>query len=302
MTVRIDAHQHYWEPKRGDYDWMPADDPILARKYMPTDLAPSLEQHSIAHTVLVQAAATVEETEYLLGIADATETVAAVVGWVDFENPDHLSHLQRLARHPKFVGVRPMIQDIPDRDWMLRDDVQWGYRAIIDLDLTFDALGYSPHLDNFLTLLRRYPEMRVVIDHCMKPCIRDHARGTEAFERWATGMLRLADQTQACCKLSGLVTEAQEHWTLGDLSPYARQVLDAFGPDRVMWGSDWPVCRLRASYDAWRQAAEALTAHLGEEQQAQVFGTTAINFYRLGNTTPEQSTMRPPTAPPPDVP
>ncbi len=281
MTTRIDAHQHYWEPRRGDYHWMPQDDPILARKYAPADLAASLGKHGIAGTVLVQAAATVEETEYMLGIADASETVAAVVGWVDFENPGHLDRLKRLARHPKFVGVRPMIQDIPDVDWMLRDDVQWAYQAIIDLDLTFDALGFPPHLDNFLTLLRRYPELRVVVDHCMKPRIRDHARAPEAFDRWAEGMLRLADQTQAYCKFSGLVTEAKEDWTLDDLRPYADHLLAAFGPDRMMWGSDWPVCQLRASYDAWREAAGLLTAHLGEQERAQVFGGAAIGFYRL---------------------
>ncbi len=281
MTPGIDAHQHYWEVSRGDYDWMPPDDPVLTRRYMPADLAPSLAKHGIARTVLVQAAATVEETEYLLGLADATESVAAVVGWVDFENPGHLHHLKRLARHPKLVGVRPMIQDIPDVDWMLRDDVQWAYRALIDLDLSFDALGFPPHLDNFLALLERYPDMRVVIDHCMKPRIRDHARGPEVFGRWADGMSRLAEQTRACCKLSGLVTEAAEGWTLDDLKPYADHVLSAFGAERVMWGSDWPVCRLRASYDDWRAAAEALTAHLGEDACARIFGGTAVRFYRL---------------------
>ncbi len=281
MTIKIDAHQHYWEPRRGDYDWMPQDDPILSRRYLPADLAASLGKHGIARSVLVQAAATVEETAYMLGIADASETVAAVVGWVDFENPDHLHHLERLAQHPKFVGVRPMIQDIPDVDWMLRDDVQWAYKAIIDLDLTFDALGFPPHLDNFLTLLRRYPELRVVIDHGMKPRIRDHAEGPEVFDRWAEGVFRLADQTQASCKFSGLVTEAKEDWTLDDLRPFTDHILAAFGPDRVMWGSDWPVCQLRASYDAWREAAQGLTAHLGEAERAQVFGGTAIGFYRL---------------------
>ncbi len=281
MSPKIDAHQHYWEVSRGDYDWMSPDDPVLARRYMPVDLAPSLEKHGIARSVLVQAAATLEETEYMLGIADACETVAAVVGWIDFENPGHLHHLKRLARHPKFVGVRPMIQDIPDVDWMLRDDVQWGYKAVMDLDLTFDALGFPPHLENFLTLLTRYPDMRVVIDHCMKPRIRDHAKGPEVFDRWAEGMSRLAEQTTACCKLSGLVNEAAEGWSLDDLRPYADHVLKAFGPERVMWGSDWPVCQLRATYDDWRATADALTAHLGEADRDRVFGGTAIGFYRL---------------------
>jgi L-fuconolactonase len=281
MTIGIDAHQHFWNPARGDYDWMPMDNPVLARKYMPGDLAASLDMHGIARTVLVQAAATVEETEYMLGIADASEMVAAVVGWVDFENPDHLYHLKRFAGHPKFVGVRPMIQDIPDDDWMLRDDVQWAYKAIIDLDLTFDALGFSRHLTNFLTLLRRYPKMRVVIDHSMKPEIRAHATGPGKFDFWAGGMTRLANETQSCCKLSGLVTEASEGWVLDDLRPYADHVLGEFGAARVMWGSDWPVCQLRANYDDWRAAAMALTAHLDEEARDRIFGGTAIQFYRL---------------------
>lgn len=277
--VQIDAHQHYWNPARGDYHWMPEDDPILTRVYGPADLAPSIEAAGISHTVLVQAAATVEESEYMLGIADTTASVAGVVGWVDFENPDHRAQLQRLAQHPKFKGVRPMIQDIPDVNWMLRDDVQWGYQAIIDLDLTFDALGFPQHLDNFLTLLTRYPSMRTVVDHCMKPQIREHSDGT--FRQWADGMARIATETSARCKLSGIITESNEDWTAENLRPYASHVLELFGPDRVMWGSDWPVCRVRGEYDAWRAAAETLTSHLTDAERARVFGETAIEFYGL---------------------
>ena len=275
----IDAHQHYWNPARGDYDWMPMDNAILARPYTPHDLAPALIDAGISHTVLVQAAATVEETEYMLGIADATDSVAGVVGWVDFERPDHRAHLERLAGHPKFKGVRPMIQDIPDVDWMLRDDVQWGYQAVTDLDLTFDALGFPQHLDNFLTLLSRYPDMRVVLDHCMKPVIRAHS--PENLDRWAAGMTRLANETQAYCKFSGLVTEATEDWTVEALRPYADHVIEAFGPDRVMWGSDWPVCRLRGEYTDWRKAAVELTSDLSDEERHRIFQGTAREFYRL---------------------
>ena len=274
--MKIDAHQHYWNPARGDYDWMPKDDAILSRAYGPADLAGHLARFGIEKTVLVQAAATVNETEYMLGIADATDSVAGVVGWVDFERPQDLAQLQRLARHPKFRGVRPMIQDIADTDWMLRDDVQWGYRALIDLDLTFDALGFPRHLANFHTILTRYPEMRTVIDHCMKPQIRDRA-----FDDWAAGISRLARDTGACLKFSGLVTEAGDGWSIDDLKPYADHVLAAFGPDRVMWGSDWPVCQLQASYARWHELAEALTAHLSDDEKARVFGGTAAEFYRL---------------------
>ncbi|MCX7646516.1 MAG: amidohydrolase family protein [Rhodobacteraceae bacterium] len=276
---QIDAHQHYWHPGRGDYGWMPKDDPVLARPYGPSDLAPELAAHGIAGTVLVQAAPSVHETEYMLGIADATPHVLAVVGWVDFERPADRGELERLAGHPKFRGVRPMIQDIPDDDWMLRPDVQWGFRAVAELGLTFDALGFPRHLRNFLTILTRYPEMRAVVDHCMKPQIRD--RSPEAFRHWAEGMARIAAETGAFVKFSALVTEADPDWTLDDLRPYAEHVLEVFGPDRTMWGSDWPVCRLRCEYGRWREAAEALTAGLTAAERARVFGGTAAEFYRL---------------------
>ncbi len=274
-----DAHQHYWNPARGDYAWMPMDTPTLARVYMPKDLEPELVRHAIGQTILVQAAASLRETEYLLGIADATPGVAGVVGWVNFENPAHRTELERLARHPRFKGVRPMIQDIADIDWMLRDDVQWGFQAVSDLGLTFDALGFPRHLANFLTILTRYPDMRCVVDHCMKPQIRHHS--AENFAHWSEGLSRIARQTGAYCKLSGLVTEADENWTTDDLHPYAHHVIGAFGPERVMWGSDWPVCRLRGEYHRWHGSAQALTSHLSKAERARIFGGTAAEFYRL---------------------
>jgi L-fuconolactonase len=146
---------------RGYYDWMPQDDAVLARPYGPADLQPHLDAHGIGGTVLVQAAATVAETEYMPGIADATPNVMRVVGWVDFERPEDLAQLGRLAAHLKFSGVRPMIQEIPDDDWMLRADVQWGFHTVCDLGLAFDALGFPRHLENSATLLSRYPGMRV---------------------------------------------------------------------------------------------------------------------------------------------
>ncbi|MFK7879659.1 amidohydrolase family protein [Roseobacter sp.] len=279
--MKIDAHQHYWQPARSDYDWMPQDNPTLNRAYGPADLAPSLRRHGIEGTVLVQAAATVAETEYMLGLADATPSVKGVVGWINFEDSGDLQHLKRLANHPKFLGVRPMIQDIPDVDWMLKDNIQWAFQAIVDLDLTFDALGFPQHLKNFDTLLSRYPTMRVVIDHIMKPHIRDAMAGQEAFSDWAIGMSRLAHRTGTYCKLSGMVTEASEGWTINDLRPFANHVISAFGPSRVMWGSDWPVCRLQAEYDIWHDTALGLTAHLNAQERTEIFGGSAARFYRL---------------------
>jgi L-fuconolactonase len=279
--MKIDSHQHLWQPLRGDYHWMPEDNGILNRAYSPSDLSPLLDEKSIDGTVLVQAAATINETEYMLGLADATPFVKGVVGWIDFEDPNDLAHLQRLAAHPKFLGVRPMIQDIPDVDWMLRDDIQWAFSAIIDLDLTFDALGFVKHLPNFLALIQRYPDMRVVYDHCMKPQIRDQQGGHDALSEWADGMSLLASQTNGYCKLSGLITEADAGWTIDDLRPFADHVLQVFGADRVMWGSDWPVCRLQADYPDWHDLAQQLTNHLSEKEREAVFGGTATRFYRL---------------------
>ncbi len=276
----IDAHHHFWHPSRGDYGWMPADDPILSRQYSPSDLEADLEATGVTQSVLVQAAPSVAETEYLLGIADATPHVAKVVGWIDFEDRTQLGTLKRLAKHPKFAGVRPMIQDLPDDDWMLRDDVQWAYEALVELDLTFDCLGFPRHLANFHTLLTRYPDMRAVIDHCMKPQFRTHSPAS--LKEWADGMSALASDTSACCKLSGIVTEADTDWSDDVLKPYTRHVLDVFGPDRVMWGSDWPVSRLRCSYTDWHAQAQRLTEKLGKSAQAEIFGGTAKRFYRTG--------------------
>lgn len=277
--MKIDAHQHFWNPARGDYDWMPMDNPVLARRYGPDHLVPHLKEQGISRTVLVQAAATVEETEYMLGIADATPEVAGVVGWINFEDPSQRTTLERLAQHPKFKGVRPMIQDIPDDAWMLRDDVQWAYEAVTELDLTFDALGFPRHLQNFHTLLTRHANMRAVIDHCMKPQIRDHSE--TAFQAWADGMSRLAEDTNAFCKFSALVTEANADWTVEALKPYTDHIFGAFGAERVLWGSDWPVCRLRCEYDDWVAAAEALTADLSAPERARIFGGSAAEFYRI---------------------
>jgi L-fuconolactonase len=277
--MQIDAHQHFWHPGRGDYGWMPKDDPVLSRPYGPAELWPQLQALGVEGTILVQAAPTVAETEYMLGIADAVPWVLGVVGWVDFERPADLAEMKRLAGHPKFKGVRPMIQDIPDDGWMLREDVQWAFRAMCDLGLRFDALGFPRHLGHFLTILKRYPTLPVVVDHCMKPQIRE--KSDAHFRLWADGMARIADETAAVVKFSALITEADADWTVEDLRPYVDHVFRMFGPERVMWGSDWPVCRLRGEYADWRAAALELTAGLDDVDRALIYGGTAAGFYGL---------------------
>jgi L-fuconolactonase len=273
-NMKIDSHQHFWAPVRGDYGWMDsAGAAPLRRPVAPKDMLAHLKAHGIDKTVLVQAAPTVNETEYMLGLADATDFIAKVVGWVDFEVRDDLRHMARFAKHPKFAGVRPMIQDLLEAEWMHRKDVQWAFDAIVDLDITFDALGYPIHLDPFQRLFDTYPKMRTVIDHCMKPVIRDGA-----FDDWARRMEIIAKTTPVFCKLSGIATEAQPGWSVETLRPYAAHVLSCFGPARVMWGSDWPVLDLNGSYDSWHSAAQAIVKPV---DAAQVFGGTAQAFYRI---------------------
>ena len=277
--MKIDSHQHFWTPARGDYGWMPPDDPVLSRNYLPRDLTPDLTQAGISATVLVQAAPSIAESDYMLGLADASDFVAGVVGWVDFEQAADLAQMQRLAQHPKFKGLRPMIQDIPDDLWMTRQDVQWAFRAMSDLGLRFDALGFPRHLEPFLALFKRYPDLAVVVDHGLKPQI---AGQTDAsFKIWAQGMARIAGETQALCKVSALITEDGPDWSVARLRPYVDHLLAVFGPDRLMWGSDWPVCLLRASYGDWHAAAQTLTAHLPQSARDQIFGVTAARFYRV---------------------
>jgi L-fuconolactonase len=274
-AMLVDAHQHFWSIARGDYGWLtPETAGAIYRDVLPVDLEPHLKRHGITRTVLVQAAPSIEETEYLLGLADATAWVGAVVGWIDFGKPEHLAHLKRWSHHKKFRGVRPMIQDIDDDNWVLNPAFDTIFQAIQDHDLHFEFLGQPRHLQAALMLQKRFPGLHVVLDHAMKPDIR---RGP--FEPWAMGMTTLARETNADCKLSGLVTEAASGWTLQDLKPYVDHVVSMFGPSRVLWGSDWPVVNLNGSYDAWRAVTLALVgAHPGASQ---ILGGTAARVYRL---------------------
>jgi L-fuconolactonase len=275
MTLRIDAHQHFWHPARGDYGWLRADLPIC-RPYGPADLAPHLRNCGIDGTVLVQAAPTLCETEYLLGIADATPFVRGVIGWVDFEAPRSRLAMERLAAHPKLKGFRPMIQDLPDDRWMLRPEIGWAFEALQELGLVLDALVLPRHLDHLRRLLQQHPALVSIIDHAAKPNIRD-----AQFADWAAAMKRIAGETAAFCKLSGLATEARTNWTVEDLRPYVGHLLGTFGPDRLIFGSDWPVATLATDYAGWVAAVEIFTAGVSEIERAAIFGGTAARVYRL---------------------
>jgi L-fuconolactonase len=274
--MRIDAHQHFWTLNRGDYGWLTPELAPIYRDFTPADLAPLLEAAGIEGTVLVQAAPTVEETRFLLSVAAETGFVRGVVGWVDFEATDAPEQIAALAEDRYLVGLRPMIQDIEDPDWILREDIDPAFDAMIAAGLTFDALTLPQHLKNLLARLRRHPDLQVVIDHGSKPTIREGV-----MKAWAGDMAALARETGAYCKLSGLVTEAGKAWSVGQLRPYVDHLLAQFGPQRLIWGSDWPVCTLSATYTDWVRATGELLDGLTLEEKAAVLGGNAETAYRL---------------------
>ncbi|TAL99013.1 MAG: amidohydrolase [Paraburkholderia sp.] len=278
MATRIDAHQHYWNPDRGDYGWLTPDLKPLYRTFGPADLAPLRAAERIDKTVVVQAAPSVDETRYLLDLARNEASIAGVVGWVPLLDDDAPALIAELAREPKFKGVRPMLQDLPDDSWIANPALAPAIEAVIAHDLAFDALIFARHVDALETFIQRFPRLRIVIDHGAKPAIRD---GAAAWQPWADGIERLARFPQVHCKLSGLATEAAPGWTEATLRPYVDHLLARFGPSRLMWGSDWPVLNLNGDYATWHAVANALLASLSQTQCDAVFGGNAAAFYRL---------------------
>jgi L-fuconolactonase len=275
--MQIDAHQHFWRPARGDYGWLtPEDHPAICRDFLPGDLAPLLGDASVERTVLVQAAPTAAETDFLLELAASTPFIAGVVGWADLEAPGAAAAIERLARRPKLVGLRPMLQHMADDAWILRPTLAPALDAIEASGLRFDALVKPRHLPHLLRLAEDRPGLRLVIDHAAKP---DIAVG--GLRDWAAAMRRLATETSACCKLSGLVTEARPGWSPDDLRPYVDALLGAFGPARLMWGSDWPAVNEAGGYAAWRSTALALTEACSQDERDLIFGGVAETFYGL---------------------
>lgn len=275
MTIaRFDSHQHFWRLSRGDYSWMSPQLKRIYRDFMPDHLRPILASFNVKKTILVQAAATVAETEFMLELADKHEWIAGVVGWVDMESADAVKTLERLGEHPKFKGIRPMIQDIPDPDWMLKPELTPVFAWLEQKRLTFDALVKPAHLKNLGRLLQRHKKLKVVIDHGGKPDIR-HGQ----FDEWAGDMAYLASGTGALCKLSGLLTEAAPGAGYAEVSPYIDHLLACFKPARLMWGSDWPVLNLAADYNSWVTICEQALAKLPAADCAGIWHDNAAAFY-----------------------
>jgi len=272
--MRIDAHQHFWKIDRGDYGWLtPAKGPIY-RDFGPADLAPHLARHGIERSLLVQAAATEAETRFMLDIASATPSVSGVVGWADMAAPDGTARVTALAADPLLVGLRPMLQDIADDDWLLQPAIAPAVGAMKAAGLVFDALARPRHLSRVLVFADRHPDLPIVVDHGAKPFIRDRP-----LVPWRADMTALAARPNVTCKFSGLANEAAEDWTVTDLAPYVTHIFEVFGPGRVIWGSDWPVVILGGGYERWRKAADELTAGLTPAERDAVFGGNAARVY-----------------------
>jgi L-fuconolactonase len=276
-TPRVDAHHHVWQLARGDYGWLTPDLSAIYRDFTLADLRPLLAEAGVAATVLVQAAPTVAETEFLLEVANGSAgLVRGVVGWIDFMTPDAVLKLARLARDPLLKSVRPMLQDLPDPEWILRPDVDATVAALPGLGLCFDALVKPAQLPGLLRMLERHPEVDVVVDHGAKPPIASGER-----RLWADLIAAVALHPRAHCKLSGLVTEAAPGWTADALAPYVDHLLACFGPARLLWGSDWPVVNLAGGFARWVAAADALLGGLAADERAAIMGGNAGRFYRL---------------------
>lgn len=276
--MRIDAHQHYWQIDRGDYGWITPEIPVLYRDFLPPDLQPHLDAHRLDGSILVQAAPTPEETDFMLSLADRYASIKGVVGYLDPADARHAEHYERFAHNPKFVGFRIMIQDMPDAGAILTDVYVEALRGYAMRGVPVDLLVKSDQLEQLAELVKRVPGLRGVIDHIAKPRIAEGA-----MEPWASRMAELASHPNLYCKLSGMVTEADHaNWRAEQFVPYIRHVLACFGPDRVLFGSDWPVSLLAASYDELVDILErALPDTWGDAEKEKLFGGNAKAFYRL---------------------
>jgi L-fuconolactonase len=272
--MRIDAHHHVWTLARGDYHWLTPDLAPIHRDFHLSDLAPHLSAVGIEGTILVQAAPTEAETMFLLDVAENAEVIRGVVGWTDFDAADGVARVDALAARRVLVGLRPMVQDIADDDWLLGPQLAPPLTAMAGHDLVFDALVLPRHLPRLLRVVDRHPNLQFVLDHFGKPPL---ATGDTAG--WKRDIALLAERANIVCKLSGLATEAARDWRVADLRQAVDHVRACFGPQRMLWGSDWPVVNLAGGYVKWFAAAEALLTDLSADEKAGVFGENAVRIY-----------------------
>ena len=274
--MKIDAHHHFWHYNTQDYGWISDEMAVLRRDFLPADLKPELDRAGIDRVVSVQARQCIEETEWLLKLAEENDFIAGVVGWLPIASPEFPALLEQFAANPKLRAIRHVVQDEPDDRFILGEAFNRGIDRLLNTHLVYDILIFERHLPYAIEFVKRHAEEQVfVLDHIAKPKI---AAGE--MQPWADNLRKLAAFPNVFCKLSGLVTEADIHnWTPDQLRPYVENVLDAFGPERVMFGSDWPVCTCATNYSAWRVLVGEFISRLSEHEQAQIMGGTALKAY-----------------------
>lgn len=273
----LDSHQHFWQVGRFDYPWMTSDLGVLYQDYLPSMLEPTLAQNEVSQTVLVQASNSVDESRWLLSLADDHPFIAGVVGWADLMSPELDLQLDELTSHPKFKGVRHLVESEPEDDWLLEPQVLRGLNRLTAYDLSYDLLVHTRHLRHIPKVADSCPELRLVIDHMAKPRI-----ASREMQEWAEQLKPVASYQNIFCKLSGLVTEADwNEWSTSDLRPYVDYALELFGPERLMFGSDHPVCLLAASYGEVLNSFREILKDLSGEDRTRIFSHNAEQFYRL---------------------
>lgn len=275
----IDSHQHFWDRSQPfEYSWL--DSPELApinRNFLPSDLEPLLNSCGIDKSVIVQTQHKIEENHWALKLAEDNSIIAGVVGWVDLASPDCEEQLLQFKDDPKFVGIRHVTQDEPNDDFIIQPSVMNGLKVLEKHRFPFDLLFYTKHLKHAATLGKELPDLPMVINHLSKPNIKEHQ-----IDEWEKDLEEAAKFPNMHCKLSGMITEANwESWTVDDLRPFVEIAIEAFGPSRCMYGSDWPVCLLAGEYERMYSAITEILSELSDSEKAEIFGGTAIRFYNL---------------------
>ena len=274
--MKLDSHQHFWQYNESDYGWMNDQHTIIKRDFLPEHLQPLLQATQIDGSIAVQARQVLAETEFLLKLARENSFIKGVVGWIPFCDAQVEGYLEQYARLEKIVGFRHVIHDEPDDNFILRADFNEGIQALSKYSLCYDLLIFERHLPQTIQFVDQHPGLSMVIDHIAKPRIKQ-----DAFDHaWAANIKRLAEREQVTCKLSGMVTEVQGgSWKEALLKPYFETVLEAFGPDRIMFGSDWPVCLLQSTYTKWVETISSFIASLSVSEQSAIMGGTAERVY-----------------------
>jgi L-fuconolactonase len=277
MVLKIDAHQHFWKYDPIEYNWIGESMAVLKKDFLPEDLQPLLIRKGFPGTVVIQARQTIQETEWLLQLADRYDFIKGVVGWLDLCGADLEFQLERFSASPKFAGVRHVVQDEPDKNFMLRKDFQRGIRMLARYRLVYDILINASQLPIAIQLVRNFPDQIFVLDHMAKPQIRERT-----LQPWKQHMEDLAFFPNVSCKISGMVTEADwDNWSNGDFRPYIDTVVNAFGTSRLLIGSDWPVCTLAGKYGEVMELVLEHFSQFSDREKEMIFGANAIITYSL---------------------